>query len=356
MSQLRSKSETKKMEEMEEETRAAQVVEENNTTLQSQDDEPFANSNNNAFANNNNNNANVNISNTGSQQSPDVTLTGSSDEDNDETSNIFTTGAGSSNPMASSLREPQGLVAPLSPTKAMTRKIAPMSSKFNSTNDTQAMLKVLSMQAGFLTANSKINQGSSLPFQSVSNNENKIYQNTSLQRGSLGVTGTLQPSGLIPQGTGYFTMPNGTVLGSGTTLVSATPFIPLRQKGATEPQDSSYPLISSEPNYSTNFRHPEPVQVNPTEKSYNGERYRSVGNDEDSDDYYNHYEDSSESEKEETDEEQPGTGDDLPGVTVQAGVTQQATIFDDEASWEDEEDDEESTVLKCESVFYNFLE
>ncbi|XP_059154868.1 centromere protein J-like [Physella acuta] len=376
LSQLRSKSETKKMEEMEEETRATrrllEVVEENNPTLQSQDDEDFANSNNNAFTNSNsaftnstsaytnnnnaftnsnsaftnsNNSANANISNTGagSQQSPDVTLTGSSDEENDDTSHIFTSGASSSNPATSGLREPQGLAAPLSPTKAMTRKIAPMSSKFSSANDTQAMLKVLSMQAGFLTATSKINQGSSLPFQSVSNmfTSDKIYQNTSSQAGSLGVTGTLQSSGLIHQGTGYFTMPNGTVLGTGT---STAQFNLLNQNGATEPQDSSYPLVSNEPHFTTNFRHAEPAQVNPTEKSYNGDRYKSGGNDEDSDDDYNHYEESSESEKEETDEEQPG--DNPPGATAKAGVTQQMTVFDDEASWEDEDDDEEGTVLK----------
>lgn len=108
---------------------------------------------NNSNNNNRNNSSNIQPPEVSSDLS-DTTLTDSSaEEDNVGQSSYFSSGETAVQNgfivNAASSSEP-----PLSPTKVMTRKVAPMAAKFAAANDTLAMLKSLSLQAGILTAGS----------------------------------------------------------------------------------------------------------------------------------------------------------------------------------------------------------
>ncbi|GFR97057.1 centromere protein J [Elysia marginata] len=299
------------------------------------------------------------------RESLEVTLTDSSDDENEEEKLIVIrhpqdmkekrrSGSPQSEIDRSDSSTPVSQEAFMpSPSKALTRKVAPLSSKFSAANDTLTLLQSLSAQANVLTSNSK---QSSYPTSTAGESSPNFPNSNSFQRML-----NSQPQSSLSAGLDFFsgssTLPPSffSTASKDALLLSSSTFGPSITQ-TFQSSSSVFPNVpssSSDANSITQFQKSQMSNGIPTEKKYTVKKYTAEQSDEET--------------PENSDEETDGQGEMLnknendqgrkdgsinreeQKAVTQNKVTDPVPAFDDESAWEDEDDYEtfdKATKLK----------
>ncbi|RUS78630.1 hypothetical protein EGW08_013600, partial [Elysia chlorotica] len=327
----------------------------------------------NLYSNNNNNNSNNNNNGIVSQykedklssafeeamerreesqgnESSEVTLTESSEEEEEEETDERL-GAGE-------MFRPDANTA--SPSKVLTRKVAPLASKYSAANDTLSLLKSLSAQASVLTSNpphSSSSSETSAVTTSTSSVSSKLHPlaNPALSEGFNFFSG----SSTLPPNLFSTASKEGMLLSSGFGSIMAQTF---------QPSSSVFtpaPVSSSGVNGSTHVQNGGSAESKSQlpNRMLNGQeyvsgKYGSESSDEDTQ-YSSDEADSQgeESGEKESDKKEAGGDKEKKETHPQDGeaskVNGVASAFDDESAWEDEDDFEafdKASTLKAKPV------
>uniref|UniRef100_A0A2C9JNJ7 Centromere protein J C-terminal domain-containing protein n=1 Tax=Biomphalaria glabrata TaxID=6526 RepID=A0A2C9JNJ7_BIOGL len=230
--------------------------------------------------------------------------------------------------------ESQSTALPQSPSKVMTRKIAPMTSRYNNATDTLSMLKALSLQAGILTSTAVTDSGNGLR-SSLSSSQPNLSTGFLLDKASPDFR-LIPPSSLESQSEQTLLKqvkptfqpinfpPNQFLSTSNKELSNANPESKSSQIGSVDLGDKTKAA---------------------GQKAYDSLRYGMIDTDDDDLSDYNHYEESEESE-----EESNLSGGDNDAQHLGKALEQQSgpavKRFDDESSWVEDSCDDEQTCIK----------
>ena len=310
-----------------------------------------------------------------SHDSSEVTLTDSSDdEDADKRFNIShqegqkersrpDTSSSEIN-RADSNTQVSGAHMP-SPSKALTRKVAPLSSKFNTANDTLSLLKSLSAQANLLTTNPPSwaptsTSGEDCVTSSASTSAiNRLCSPTSetVSQGLDFFSGT----STLPANFFSTAARDGILLSSAFGASKAQTFQPSSSVFTPVPSSSSSSsgMNSMAQHQKNNNFETQPHTLNGnTSVKYKSQKYAAEMSDEETDDSGEEVNSQGkDSDKQEENKEQKNTAEkEKPAQNGQMPSSNgPVSAFDDESAWEDEDDDDafdNATTLKSELILH----
>ncbi|GFN76839.1 centromere protein j [Plakobranchus ocellatus] len=311
--------------------------------------------------------------------SSDVTLTDSSDDEcvDDNKNNyhsqlangVMNSGNSSDQTRPQTAASTESQAPPASPLKMLTRKVAPLSSKFSEASDTLSLLKSLSAQANILTSVSP--QGSPLP--DAPSQKNAISSTTSAQDVPPHAASKAAQSQSIDFFSGMQTLPPNffSAAAKDGLMLSSTfgPSIAQTFQASSSiavPSSSSTGFKAFAPFTKINSGESQPFALNgiSTVNEYQGQKYKDGNSDRESD---SDDEDNESDSTEDNSDQNEDNGEKKNGISDtrqenehqkseqdegKAEETGHGLGFDDESAWEDGDDEDafdNATTLKTAS-------